>query len=119
MLENLKKYLRTADWLDSKIPFMLSIALFLYVFGNERLQGSELYIKLVAFFLYTSMFLAFSYVINDFTDIDVDIKAGKQKVMHQISKASVVISMLIIILIGVIPMLLLVENKGIYIGYSV
>lgn len=119
MLENLKKYLRTADWLDSKIPFMLSIALFLYVFGNERLQGSELYLKLVAFFLYTSMFLAFSYVINDFTDIDVDIKAGKQKVMHQISKASVVISMLIIILIGVIPMLLLVENKGIYIGYSV
>lgn len=118
MLENLKKYLRTADWLDSKIPFMLSIALFLYVFSNENLQESELYLKLVAFFLYTSMFLAFSYVINDFTDIDVDIKAGKQKVMHKLSKTLVVISMIVIVLVGVIPMLLLVENKVIYIGYS-
>ena len=93
MVKNIQKYLRTTDWLDSKVPFMISIALFLYVFSDTDIQWCELYVKIGAYFLYTSMFLAFSYVINDFTDIDVDIKAGKHKVMHRMSKLSIIVSM--------------------------
>lgn len=119
MLDNIQKYLRTAEWLDSKVPFMISIALFLYIFSNGSLQGYELYLNLGSYFLYISMFLAFSYVINDFTDIEIDIKAGKQKVMHRMPKVIVVFSMIIILLVGTIPMLLLIEKKLMFICYTV
>ena len=119
MVKNIHNFLRTADWLDSKVPFMISIALFLYMFSDEDIQGSELYIKLGAFFLYTSMFLAFSYVINDFMDIDVDIRVGKQKVMHGMSKVSIVISMIAMILVGTIPMFCIVESKLPFCIYTV
>ena len=117
-MKNIHKFLRTADWLDSKIPFMISIALFLYVFSGAEMQWCELYAKLGAYFLHTSMFLAFSYVINDFTDIDVDIKAGKKKVMHRMSKILIIISMIAMILVSTIPMFYVVENKVIFAFYA-
>lgn len=118
MVKNIQKYLRTTDWLDSKVPFMISIALFLYVFSDTDIQWCELYVKIGAYFLYTSMFLAFSYVINDFTDIDVDIKAGKHKVMHRMSKLSIIVSMVAMILVGTGPMFYVVENKLIFAFYT-
>lgn len=111
MWDNIRKYLRTGDWLDSKVPFMISVELFLYIFSCESFADNELYIKLVAYFLYVSMFLAFSYVMNDFKDIDVDIKAGKQKVMHKMQKEIIVVSMIVMILVGTIPMFFVIDEK--------
>lgn len=119
MMRNIQKFLRTDDWLDSKVPFMLSVALFLYVFSSKSLQSAELYLKLGTYFLYTSMFLAFSYVINDFTDMDVDMRAGKKKIMHTMPKAAIAASMIAIILVGTIPMLCVVENRLLFLCYTV
>ena len=81
MINNVFKYLRTDDWLDSKVPFMISIAIIIYLYGSGSMSTADFYISLSAYFLYISMFLAFSYVINDFTDLEIDKLSGKQKVM--------------------------------------
>lgn len=119
MLTNIQKYLRTSDWLDSKVPFMIAVALFLYLFSEANIPDNRLYINLGAYFLYISMFLAFSYVINDFTDIDIDRKVGKQKVMHKLPKSIVVISMIAMILLGTIPLIIVVEKKLILFCFTI
>ncbi len=118
MLSNVLKYLRTDDWLDSKVPFMFSVALFFYLYNDSAMTNLEAYIAFGAYFLYLSMFLAFSYVINDFTDMDIDKKVGKQKVMFKLPKWAVVISMVVMVLIGVCPMLFVVEDKVIFLIYT-
>lgn len=118
MLRNVLQYLRTDDWLDSKVPFMLSIALFFYLYHDAEMSYIEVYAAIGAYFLYTTMFLAFSYVINDFTDMEIDKKAGKQKVIFRLPKAVIVASMILILLIGICPMLFLVPEKGIFLGYT-
>lgn len=110
--------MRVPDWIDSKVPFMVAIALFLCVFCDSELQGRALYARLGAYFLYVSMFLAFSYVINDYTDIDVDIKAGKHKEMHNMPRPLIVCSMILMILVGTMPMLLLASNRLLFICYT-
>lgn len=118
MINNVFKYLRTDDWLDSKVPFMISIALIIYLYGSDSMSTADVYISLGAYFLYISMFLAFSYVINDFTDLEVDKLAGKQKVMFALSKPMIVVSMVLIAIIGILPMLLIVSQKELYLAFS-
>lgn len=118
MLRNVLQYLRTDDWLDSKVPFMLSIALFFYLYHDADMSYIEVYAAIGAYFLYTSMFLAFSYVINDFTDMEIDKQAGKQKVMFRLPKAAIVASMILMLFIGIWPILFLVNEKEIFLGYT-
>lgn len=118
MINNIFKYLRTDDWLDSKVPFMISIALIIYLYGSGSTLTADVYIYLGAYFLYISMFLAFSYVVNDFTDLEVDKLAGKQKVMFALSKPMIVVSMVLIAIIGILPMFLIVNQKELYLGFS-
>lgn len=118
MINNVFKYLRTDDWLDSKVPFMISIAIIIYLYGSGSMSTADFYISLSAYFLYISMFLAFSYVINDFTDLEIDKLAGKQKVMFALSKPMIVVSMVVIAIIGILPMFLIVNQKGLYLGFT-
>ncbi len=118
MLSNVLKYLRIDDWMDSKVPFMLSIALFSYLYNDTNMTYFETYAFIGAYFFYVSMFLAFSYVVNDFTDIEVDRKAGKHKVMFMLPKWIIVLSIVVIVLIGVCPMYILVNEKGLFLKYT-
>ena len=118
-MDKLSQYLRTDDWLDSKVPFMLGVFLFAALFREPPEHSARLYAELLAYTLYISMFLAFSYVINDFTDLDVDRAAGKHKVMFSLPKPLILASMAVIVLLGCTPMYVLVENKALYLGLTV
>ena len=118
MLGNVFRYLRADDWLDSKVPFMISITLFLYLYSSTDMSCSETYFFIGAYFLYASAFLAFSYVINDFADMEIDKKAGKQKVMLKLPKSVVIFSIFFIFLLGTLPMLVIVKNKMIFFNYN-
>lgn len=48
MINNVFKYLRTDDWLDSKVPFMISIALIIYLYGSGSMSTADFYISLSA-----------------------------------------------------------------------
>lgn len=101
------KFLRADEWIYSKVPMMLGCMLF-FQLQSPRNGSNFLF---VSYFLYVSMFLAFSYVINDFSDIEADKRAGKVKYIAHIPKPTVILLMLLIAAIGCIPMLLVVKNK--------
>ena len=118
MLNNVCKYLRIDDWLDSKVPFMISVVMLLYLYTDNNISCIDMYLLVGAYFLYISMFLAFSYVINDFTDMEIDKKAGKIKVMHMLPRPVIVITMISMILLGVLPMLAITKEKILYLIYT-
>jgi len=118
MFNNVYRYLRTDDWLDSKVPFMISVALLSYLYIDNNISCIDMYLSVGAYFLYVSMFLAFSYVINDFTDMEIDKKAGKKKVMHKLPKPVIVITMIALVFVGVLPMFAIVVEKVSYLVYT-
>ena len=72
-MKKIASYLRIREWLDSKVTFMMGILLFFYFCIGERFETITV-VKTVAYFLYVSMFLAISYVANDFADMEIDNK---------------------------------------------
>lgn len=113
-MKKIFSYIRLAEWYDSKVPFMLSAFMYFYYLDMRQYSGETFLIKFIAYMLYISMFLAFSYVINDFSDIEVDRKAGKYKIISKLSKSTVILSMVIMSGIGIIPLLFVINNK---VGY--
>ena len=79
-MKKIASYLRIREWLDSKVTFMMGILLFFYFCIGERFETITV-VKTVAYFLYVSMFLAISYVANDFADMEIDKKSGKVKII--------------------------------------
>lgn len=61
----------------------------------------------ICYFLFIFMCLAFGYLTNDFSDIETDKLAGKDKIISKISKKYVYISLLLLFLCGNLPILLL------------
>lgn len=107
-MKNVISYLRIKEWLSSKVTMMMGIFLyFLYLNNNSKhsLMG------IAAYFLFVSAFLAISYIVNDFSDIEVDRKAGKQKVIANMKKWQILLSILVIFLIGNVPVLLYCNSK--------
>lgn len=102
-------YLRVTEWLDSKVTFMIGVLL-IFLFSEDS-PFEEILIKTSIFFLYSSMFLAFSYVANDFSDIEVDKKAGKKKVIANMPQWSIWVSLIVMVIIGNTPIILYVEKK--------
>ena len=102
-------YLRIKEWIDSKVTMILGVvAYFLCINKVDSIQCLKI---LTVYFLFLSMFLALSYVFNDYADMDIDRKAGKIKVISSVPKWLVVLSFGVMILIGDVPVLLLVERK--------
>lgn len=109
MLGNVLKYFRVKEWFDSKIPMMLSVFLYFYFLKPGQYGSGQFFKNFFAYFIYLAAFLAFSYLINDFFDMDVDRMAGKKKVILHVPKQVVVLSMIGLILLGNIPLLKVVE----------
>lgn len=118
ILKKCHAYLRVKDWADSKVPFMGGALLFAVLFENQQRESRYVYLAFAAYILYVSMFLAFSYVINDYCDMDVDKRAGKQKVMFTLPRYAILLSMFLMVAAGTVPMFLLVSDKWIYIGFT-
>ena len=118
MLDKFLQYFRVSDWLDSKVPFMAGVLLFSLWFGNNQISDGRLYLLFIVYLIYVSMFLAFSYVINDYTDLEVDRAAGKQKVMHSLPKSLVLSSLFAMVVVGCVPLYFYVSNKLLYICFT-
>lgn len=103
----LASYLRMGEWIDSKVPMMLGILLY---FGCLAPQEAIL-LPVLALFLYSAMFLAASYVVNDLSDLEADRLAGKKKVIACLPLGAVWLSLAMMLLIGNLPLLLITEHK--------
>lgn len=118
-ISNINKYLRVNDWLDSKIPFMLASLIYFYLVNPERTAFMEFVITFFAYFVYLFMFLSFSYVINDYSDIAVDKAAGKSKLIFDMSVKEIHWSLTLMVILGCVPMYLIVYDKITYIAITV
>ena len=111
-MKKIISYLRIREWLDSKVTFMMGILLFFYFCIDLHFETITI-AKTVAYFLYVSMFLAISYVANDFADMEIDKKAGKTKVIAHMPKWGIWSSLILMAMVGNIPLLVCADNKWI------
>lgn len=118
-MKKIFSYIRLSEWYDSKIPFMLAAFMYFYYLDIEQYSCEQFLERFIAYMLYISMFLAFSYVINDFSDIEVDRKAGKHKIISELPVPVVIASMILMVCIGICPLLLIVKNRITYLLLSV
>lgn len=109
-MSKIMSFLRVKEWLTSKVTLMVGILLF-FSYVNKTSLGSTLR-EAVVYFFFVSMFLAFSYVSNDFSDIEIDKKAGKKKVIAGMPQWLVFLSLFLMMLVGNIP-IVLISNKRI------
>ena len=108
-MKALINYLRVDEWLNSKVTMTVAVAAY-FICVNQR-DVAAASVELLVYFIFLCMFLAISYVANDFSDIEIDRKAGKKKVIANMPKAAVWISLILMGIIGVVPIMLYVENK--------
>lgn len=108
-MKKVADYLRVREWIDSKVTMILGIAA--YFLCLDKADIADWFQVLIVYFLFLSMFLALSYVFNDYTDLEIDKKAGKTKVIASVPKWLIYVSFTAMILIGDVPILLLVEKK--------
>jgi len=102
-MNKLIDYLRAKEWYDSKIPMILSVFLYFYMLDPAQYDFETFLVRFIAYFVYLAMFLAFSYVINDYSDIEVDQLAGKQKIIMQMQKRTVLASLVAMFVLGNLP----------------
>jgi 4-hydroxybenzoate polyprenyltransferase len=98
------QFIRMPEWYDSKIPMLLSILLYVFVLSPGSMEASRIVLLLSAFFLFCFFFFSFGYVINDVCDIDVDRKAGKQKLIVDIPNPIVGGIVVFLIIAGILPL---------------
>lgn len=103
------RYMRADEWLVSKVIMMMGILLSFAFLNNTALI--DLCKESVAFFLFVSMFLAVSYVSNDYSDIEVDRKAGKIKIIACMPKWAIFASIIAMILLGSVPVIFISSNR--------
>lgn len=83
MLTKCKMLFRFDEWYDSKVPMLLLPVFYtILIEKNATIVAALRNVFLLIFF--DATFLAFGYLINDYADMDVDKKAGKVKLMHQL-----------------------------------
>ena len=110
-------YLRIKEWLSSKVTMMMGVFVyFLYICKTEITAALA---GLLVYFLFLSSFLAISYIANDYSDIEVDKKAGKKKVIAEMEKWQIWLSLVLIFFLGNVPLLIYCQNKIIMIIFLI
>lgn len=112
------RYFRTQEWWEPKLTPILSIGLLtIHVYAFE----SAAYGLGFLFFLFVSLGIGASYVslINDFTDLEEDLKAGKSNRLLGVSKSKqrlLISATLVGILIAIYILLPFVEGLLLFLG---
>ena len=110
LFKSVAAYLRIAEWIDSKVPLLLGV--FVYFVFLEGASIASYPAELTAFFIYISCFLGSNYIVNDLSDIEADKIAGKQKIIAELPKSIVWLSIVLLLAIGNIPILLLAQSRA-------
>ena len=101
-MKSILRFLRVPEWYDSKIPMLLSAPLYFYVLDAPEPRRAALF--LLVFFVFLFTYLAFGYVVNDFSDMEADRRAGKKKLITGISRPWVAAIIALLILAGAAPL---------------
>lgn len=96
-------YFRVLEWYDSKIPFMLCGFIFNVILVGDR-DVWDISVKFILYFIYLVAFLSFSYLINDYSDMDADKKAGKKKVIFAVDKRLTIFVLVLLPICGIVPL---------------
>lgn len=111
-------YFRVLEWYDSKIPFMLSA----YIFNTllaENMDVLDVSIKFILYFIYLAAFLSFSYLINDFSDMEADKKAGKKKLIFDVDKRITIAVLILLPICGIAPLWVYLDFNILYLLLTV
>lgn len=108
-MKKIVSYLRIEEWLSSKVTFMVGVLLYFAYINHSKTE--DVIRNFIAFFLYVSMFLAISYVANDFSDMEIDKKVGKKKVIASMPKWAIWIFFVIMAVVGNCYILICAKNK--------
>ena len=104
MLANIKKFIRMDEWLSSKVTMMLAVQIYFFLLASEK-NIAKFMINFIAYLLFVFMFLGVSYVVNDLSDLEIDKKAGKKKIIATMPKWLVYLAMFCMLIIGNIPII--------------
>ena len=104
-MKSVIKFLRIPEWYDSKLPMSLSVMLYFFIiFPPEDVQYSVW--NLLLFFIFLFFYLAFGYVINDFSDMDADRIVGKEKLITKIPKSLSLSIIILLVIVSSLPLCL-------------
>ncbi len=104
---------RVAEWYDSKIPLIIVIYMYCYQKDGDGLPFSK---GFGAIFVFSFLFYAVNYLINDYADLEIDRLAGKKKVIQLYSKRAVFI---LICSIALLATVLLLAMTGVRIATAI
>ena len=110
-------YFRVIEWYDSKIPFMLCG----YAFNTllaEKKDVWDISVKFILYFIYLAAFLGFSYLINDFSDMEADQKAGKRKVIFDVDRKITMLVLILLPVCGIVPLWICLDYNMLYLGLT-
>ena len=96
LIDSIASFIRWAEWYDSKIPPVVGW-LYYAIYKNGGSVHDGLPVALVVFVV---SFFAYGYVLNDYSDIDVDRKAGKKKIIANLPRSKAKLIIAVIALIG-------------------
>lgn len=103
------RYLRIDEWISSKVTMMLGISAY-FICLNKTPVVPALQ-QLGVYFLFLFALSAIGYILNDYFDMEIDRKAGKKKVIAEMPKWAVWLTVIAIAIIGNAPVFIFAENK--------
>ena len=109
-MQKIMDFLRIKEWFTSKCSLMIGIFLYCYMKNTHKITG-EFWLQLIAFVVFISSFLAFGYVINDFCDREIDILAGKKKIIATFPNWICIAILVIMVVIAAAPVLIVGHGK--------
>ena len=71
---------------------------------SESRSVWDVSVKFILYFIYLAAFLSFSYLINDFSDMEADKKAGKKKLIFDVDKRTTIIVLILLPICGIVPL---------------
>lgn len=80
--------IRWSEWFDSKLPFVVIAYFLLKLAYSEEDITAELALRVLAF---SALGLGFGYAYNDWTDVELDRKAGKKNSVAKLSLPKVIL----------------------------
>lgn len=103
---------RVEDWLWSVLPLVYAAPLYYALFESSQVANAPSdAAKYACFFLFVFAFLSFGYMINDYSDIEVDKACGKIKAIANMRHTTIMAIFVLLVLLGAMPMLLLASNR--------
>lgn len=108
-MDKIAKYLRIEEWMSSKVTMMLGAAIYFTCINQTDIVNACK--QLAVYFLFLSMFLAFSYVLNDFVDMEIDKRAEKKKIIAELPRWEVWMSFFLMAVVGICPIMIYTDQK--------